>query len=538
MEILAETIGVVDGAALFSRLGEQFAACVGETVRRAADAHDGGELDAVEQVEIIRSVVADKAGKFGRAVVTGAAGRRPFGAETVDLGGDFGKADAVALGERCHAGDGAVQITKVRCPEGLGADGKVEETLARLPTEGHGLADLCGTALQLEMYIWFYIFRALGQARQSETPKSDACEEILAEPAAPDIEPEIAVGAADQLELAFHLAIGAERQIPLLFDGPQQHRLFVGTEIIRSGLLAEYAEIIDLKDNERALLWIDGRFQHLLPPGRYAVWKRMREVRVERVTVDDPQFRHRLLMKITQTPGSDAVLRTIQVEQEQTCLYFRDGAFVGELGPGLHAFWKDAGVVKLHCVDRREKVLDMSGQEIITRDKVTLRLNAIVSYRITDSRRAFEVSEVPDQALYRECQLILRTAIGGRNLDDMLSDKDTLAGEIVGQIRAKGEAFGLAVIQFGIKDLILPGDIRELMNRVVAAQKEAEANQIVRREETAATRSQCNTAKMLEQNPVLMRLRELEVLERVAKDSKLNLILGEKGLTEKVVNLL
>lgn len=76
------------------------------------------------------------------------------------------------------------------------------------------------------------------------------------------------------------------------------------------------------------------------------------------------------------------------------------------------------------------------------------------------------------------------------------------------------------------------------MNRVAAAQKEAEANQIVRREETAATRSQCNTAKMLAQNPVLMRLREFEVLERVAKDSKLNLILGEKGLTEKVVNLL
>ncbi len=119
MEILAETIGVVDGAALFSRLGEQFAACVGETVRRAADAHDGGELDAVEQGEIIRSVVADKAGKFGRAVFTGAVGRRTFGAETVDLG---------------------------------------------------------GTALQLEMYIWFYIFRALGQTWKSETPEFDARE--------------------------------------------------------------------------------------------------------------------------------------------------------------------------------------------------------------------------------------------------------------------------------------------------------------------------------------------------------------------------
>jgi len=309
-------------------------------------------------------------------------------------------------------------------------------------------------------------------------------------------------------------------------------------EIIRSGLLAEYAEIIDLKDNERALLWIEGRFQHVLPPGRYAVWKRLRDVHVERVSAEDPQFRHRLLVRIAQASGSEAALRTIQVEQGQTCLYFRDGEFVGELGPGLHAFWKDSGIVKLHCVDKREKVIDMSGQEIITLDKVTLRLNAIISYRIADSRKAFEVSEAPEQALYRECQLILRSSIGSRNLDDMLSDKDALANEIVEVLKTRSEKFGLAIVHFGIKDLILPGDIRELMNRVVAAQKEAEANQIVRREETAATRSQCNTAKMLEQNPVLMRLRELEVLERIAKDSKLNLVLGEKGLTERVMSLL
>ena len=63
-------------------------------------------------------------------------------------------------------------------------------------------------------------------------------------------------------------------------------------------------------------------------------------------------------------------------------------------------------------------------------------------------------------------------------------------------------------------------------------------NLIVRREETAAMRSQANTAKVLEGNPTLMRLRELEVLERVATSGKLNVVLGEKGLAERVVNLL
>ena len=86
--------------------------------------------------------------------------------------------------------------------------------------------------------------------------------------------------------------------------------------------------------------------------------------------------------------------------------------------------------------------------------------------------------------------------------------------------------------------MILPGDMKDLMNKVTEAKKAAEANLIVRREETAAMRSQANTAKVLEGNPTLMRLRELEVLERVATSGKLNVVLGEKGLAERVVNLL
>ena len=80
--------------------------------------------------------------------------------------------------------------------------------------------------------------------------------------------------------------------------------------------------------------------------------------------------------------------------------------------------------------------------------------------------------------------------------------------------------------------------MKDLMNRVTEAKKAAEANLIARREETAAMRSQANTAKMLADNPTLMRLRELEVLEKIASAGHLNVVLGEKGLAERVVNLL
>jgi regulator of protease activity HflC (stomatin/prohibitin superfamily) len=103
---------------------------------------------------------------------------------------------------------------------------------------------------------------------------------------------------------------------------------------------------------------------------------------------------------------------------------------------------------------------------------------------------------------------------------------------------ARAAEFGIEVLHLGIRDVILPGEMKTLMNRVTEARKAAEANLIARREETAAMRSQANTARILEANATLMRLRELEVLEKVADKTKLNVILGDKGLADRVMNLL
>jgi len=189
-------------------------------------------------------------------------------------------------------------------------------------------------------------------------------------------------------------------------------------------------------------------------------------------------------------------------------------------------------------VDLRETMLDIAGQEIMTADKVTLRLNAVVTYRVADAHKALSAADDARQALYREAQLALRAVVGGRELDQFLADKDAVAKELETMVRQRVAALGLEVISVGIRDVILPGDMKDLMNKVTEAKKAAEANLIVRREETAAMRSQANTAKVLEGNPTLMRLRELEVLEKVATSGKLNVVLGEKGLAERVVNLL
>jgi regulator of protease activity HflC (stomatin/prohibitin superfamily) len=86
--------------------------------------------------------------------------------------------------------------------------------------------------------------------------------------------------------------------------------------------------------------------------------------------------------------------------------------------------------------------------------------------------------------------------------------------------------------------VILPGEMKDLLNRVTEAKKAAKASLITRREETAAMRSQANTAKILDSNSTLRRLRELEGLEKVAGKANLNVVLGEGGLADRVVKLL
>ncbi|MBI3987936.1 MAG: slipin family protein, partial [Lentisphaerae bacterium] len=203
-----------------------------------------------------------------------------------------------------------------------------------------------------------------------------------------------------------------------------------------------------------------------------------------------------------------------------------------------YAAWMKVGKVKLYPIDVRESVLDVGGQDIMTSDKVTLRMNAVVTYRVVDTRKSVEQVSDIGQALYRESQLALRAVIGTREIDALLADKTAVAGELEAIVRKRAGEFGVRVLSFGIRDIILPGEMKALLNKVIEARKASEANNITRREETAAMRSQMNTARLMQDNPSLMRLRELEALEKVAAFSKLQVVLGEKGLADRVVNLI
>src|SRR5215467_6368626 len=308
--------------------------------------------------------------------------------------------------------------------------------------------------------------------------------------------------------------------------------------IVKSGALKDRAVVLDLKDYERALVWIDGRFSHILPPGLYAYWTMLRDVKVEVIDARKVRFEHPDLRVIMRSAMVDRVLEIGAVEPHHVGVLFVDGDFVETLPPGRYAFWKNLAQVKFVQEDLREAMFDVAGQDIMTADKVTLRMNAIVTYRVTDAKAAVSTVDDVRQALYREAQLALRAVVGARELDTFLTEKDGVASELADMVRVRAKALGVELIAVGIRDIILPGEMKDLMNKVTEAKKAAEANLIARREETAAMRSQANTAKLLQDNPTLMRLRELEALEKVAATAKLNVVLGEKGLTDRILNVL
>ena len=308
--------------------------------------------------------------------------------------------------------------------------------------------------------------------------------------------------------------------------------------MVKVGAFSGQAEVVDVKDHERALVWVDGRLYGLYRPGVHVFWNVLSEVRVEILDARSIRLDHQEESAIVKLGSATALIEAVSIAAEETGLLYVDGKFQETLAPGRYLFWKGEANVVIRRVDRRVEMLEIQGQEIMTADKLSLRLNAVVSYRVADPVAALQRVQDFRQSIYRDVQLSLRSAIGAKTLDELLSEKERISETMASTLVERLTDDGIELISVGIRDIILPGEMKELLNRVTEASKAAEANLITRREETAALRSQLNAARLLESNPVLMRMRELEVLEKVAAQSKLSVMLGESGLSEKVLKLI
>lgn len=286
--------------------------------------------------------------------------------------------------------------------------------------------------------------------------------------------------------------------------------------------------IVQAGATEVAIISFDGEPKHLvLPNTTRAFWKTLTQVDVEMIdTAADMRISKRHLDKLDLTRVPVAV--NAIVEAHEAGLLFVDGEIKGRLSPGRHAFWQVGRTVKVVKVDLRPQPLEITAQEILTKDRVGVRVTLTAFYQISDPEKAALASGDVPGTLYRLVQFAIREAVASRTLDDILAARDTIDKEVRAFVAERAAALGAELKEIGVKDVILPGDVRELLNKVVEAERVAKANLIRRQEETAATRSLLNTSRLMEDNPLLLRLKELEALEKlVEKVGRIDLHTGQ-----------
>ncbi len=307
----------------------------------------------------------------------------------------------------------------------------------------------------------------------------------------------------------------------------------------RPDIASPYFTIFRTGPQEVAVIEKDGTiFTVLEPNGKLIVWTAAGPWKETRVDFSsDLTIEPSLLRRLVQAKKMEFSSRYL-IDEGQVGLLFLNGSYQKILAPGIHGFWHIGKMALVKKVDMKRQTLDVTGQELLTRDRLTIRVNVSAEYRVVDPLLA--VSSVNDFAdsLYRSLQFAFRRALGTMTLDEILERKATVSAEAEAKVREDMLELGIEVLSIELKDVILPGEIREMLNQVVAAQKQAEANIIRRREETNATRSLLNTAKVMAENPVMLRLKELEALESIAgKVEHLTIHNGTGGLMNDIVRL-
>ncbi|MEM8909267.1 MAG: SPFH domain-containing protein, partial [Bacteroidota bacterium] len=288
--------------------------------------------------------------------------------------------------------------------------------------------------------------------------------------------------------------------------------------LLQDPVLANHLAFLEVKDHELALEYKNGNFQKILTPGRHAFWLSVVDIEHQVLNLNDLDLPAKIDNRLLQHPALLPYLHFFLINAFEKGLLFIDGVLERHLGPGAHYFWKGEKTIVLQKMDLRQQQMEISGQELLTKDKAPLRLNVHAQFKMVDIEKALIETQDFSKQLYLLLQLGLREFVGTLTLDELLARKEDAQNFILDFAKTKMAALGGQLLSCGIRDIILPGEVKTILNQVLIAQKQAQANLIARREETAATRSLLNTAKLMENNAMLYKLKEMEYVEKIAEN--------------------
>ena len=219
------------------------------------------------------------------------------------------------------------------------------------------------------------------------------------------------------------------------------------------------------------------------------------------------------------------LLTGIRVAQEyQRGVVFRLGRYNGLRGPGL--YWViPLGIERAVTIDIRTRTVSAEQQETITRDSVTVKLNAVLWYRITDpAKSVIAVADAPG-AVYQLAMTSLRNSIGQHDLDEVLQERDKINGLLQASIAGSTAAWGVEVERFEMKDVELPESMQEVMAMQAQAIREKRARIIKAEAELEASKKLSEAAQQMAGNPVAVELRRMQMVAEVGAENNSTTVL-------------
>lgn len=287
--------------------------------------------------------------------------------------------------------------------------------------------------------------------------------------------------------------------------------------LLKNTDLASMIDVVEVKDGEIVLVYENGIFKEVLNVCQYAFWKGVLKREFQKIDLTKVEITEKISKTILENSKLKSFARKFVVANQYKGLLLIDGKLTQILEAGTYYFWNNETSVETKTIDTRMQQMEIAGQELLTKDKAMLRINFYVRYQVEDVVKALMDNKEYDKQLYILMQLALREFVGALTLDELLVKKDSVGKEILENLGNKAEDLGLKASDAGIRDVILTGEMKEIMNQVLIAEKKAQANSIMRREETASTRSLLNTAKLMEENETLWKLKEMEYMEKIAE---------------------
>ncbi len=263
-------------------------------------------------------------------------------------------------------------------------------------------------------------------------------------------------------------------------------------------------------------------------------------------------------------------------------LYYEDGKLIKVLEAGRHKIpprrrrFKRLPMVECLLVDVRERELTIKGQEILTADKISVRVSIIALFRVTDAQAAIHAVDSYEDRLYSDVQLAARRSLVNMTLEEILTNRSRLSEDILSDVTESVAGYGVAVRRADVKDLVFPASLKDIMNRVLSAERNsqvelieartraeveeieansradkvrkeaqaaAEARRVTQAAEADATRQQAEleaqlyaervkAADVLQKHPALIRMAELKSLRALAQNAgaRLHLNFDHNGL--------